>query len=742
MTVLGARRARAISVRAHLAVLVIATTVPALVVAAFLVRRVVTDNRAAVERQLLEAARAEAAIVDSELHGTIRALQGLAESDHLPSNNLPAFYAQAQRLLVTQPTWSAISLSTPDGHQIGNTSRPLGEPLPFVTDAASFEQIVRAKKPTIGTLRIGRVSNELGFPVRVPAIHNGQAVYVVSAWITSRSFATILHRDPPAATDVIRGVIDPNGVLVARSQEGERYAGQKATPDFLRRYESQDEAVFRTVALDGKVVYVAYSRAPMSRWIAGVSAPASAVDAPFRRSMIAVGAIAVLLVGFGGGGTYLVSRRISRDLSASAAEAERIAEGLGASTRQSRVSEIQRLFEALARSAALLAVHQHERDEQVARADAARAEAEAADQAKDQFLAMLGHELRNPLAPALTALQLMKMREGDTTREREIIERQIRHMARLVDDLLDVSRLRRGIIELRRETFEVADAVARAVEMTMPAIEARQHRLEIDVPPRLLIDADRIRIAQVLSNLLSNAANYTEPGGHVLLRARREDGFITIECRDTGIGIAADLLPRVFDLFVQGPRGLDRKQGGLGLGLALSRTLVELHGGTIAAKSDGPGQGSTFVVRLPAAAAEATVPAPGPAVHSTTVPRAIGRVLVVDDNPDALDTLLAALRASGLDAVGASSSTEALDLARREHPQVAVLDIGLPEMDGFELARALRASAGEGAIRLIALTGYGRDQDMSAAEMAGFDAFFVKPVDIQALLSAVSQLAA
>jgi hypothetical protein len=225
-------------------------------------------------------------------------------------------------------------------------------------------------------------------------------------------------------------------------------------------------------------------------------------------------------------------------------------------------------------------------------------------------------------------------------------------MARLVDDLLDVSRLRRGAIELRRERFELSDAVARALEMTSAVFSEKQHRLDVEVPPDLEIHADRVRMAQVLSNLLSNAAKYSEPGAHILLRAHKENDHVVIECRDTGIGIAADLVPHVFDIFVQGQRGLDRRQGGLGLGLAVARTLVELHGGTIEALSAGSGQGSTFIVRLPLAPTPPPA-SPGiaqePSIAATPQPR-IGRVMVVDDNRDALDMLVEALKGAGVEA--------------------------------------------------------------------------------------------
>jgi signal transduction histidine kinase/CheY-like chemotaxis protein len=538
----------------------------------------------------------------------------------------------------------------------------------------------------------------------------------------------------------VRGVVDSSGVVVARSRDPERYVGQKGTAAFLARYGETPEGVYRDVALDGTEVYGAYSHAPASQWVAGVAVPAPVVDAAFMQSMVALAAMTLLLLSVGGGGTYLLSRQISRDISKAAADADAISAGVAPSPVHSDITELRRLQDGLMRSHALIDTRQRERDEQVARADAARAEAEAADRAKDEFLALLGHELRNPLAPALTAVHLMKQR-GEDSREREVIERQIRHMARLVDDLLDVSRLRRGAIELRREPFELADAVGRAVEMTSPIFADKHHELVIDVPPGLLVDGDRIRIAQIISNLLSNAAKYTEPHGRVVIEARQEYGEIVLECRDNGVGIAPELLPRVFDLFVQGERGLDRRQGGLGLGLAVARMLVDRHGGTIEVASAGPTQGSTFVVRLPAAPASAMRPGGDVPVQASPSTRA-GRVLVVDDNHDALVLLLDAFKHADIDAVGAETASEAIDLATKVHPDVAVLDIGLPDVNGFDLARSLRALPGGAWIRLIAVTGYGREQDKAAARAAGFDAFFAKPVDIPTLLHAMEGIVA
>jgi signal transduction histidine kinase/ActR/RegA family two-component response regulator len=728
---------RTFSLRTHLLFLVIATALPVMLVGAVLVSRVITDNRLEAERRLLEAARAGAAVVDAELQGTIRALQGLAESDHLVDAELVEFRGLAGRVMATQPTWAAVSLSSLDHRQIVNTRRPMGDPLPDVTDLDSFDRAVRTRAPAIGALHVGEISQERGFLVRVPVLRAGQVIYVLSTWITSQGFSSVLRRQAPFPDEWTRGVVDTSGVVVARSRDPERYVGQKGTPAFLARYDETPEGVYRDVALDGTSVYGAYSRAPMSRWIAGVAVPSAVVDAAFRQSMVALAAMTLLLLSIGGGGTYLLSRQISREISQAVDDAEAISLGLPPSPVGSGITELQRLQNGLVRSAGLIETRQRERDELVARADAARAEAEAADRAKDEFLALLGHELRNPLAPALTAVHLMKQR-GENSREREVIERQIRHMARLVDDLLDVSRLRRGAIELRREPFDLAEAVSRAVEMTSPIFTDKHHELIIDVPQGLIVDGDRIRIAQVISNLLSNAAKYTEPNGRVVLAAEQECGDIVLECRDNGGGIAPELLPRVFDLFVQGERGLDRRQGGLGLGLAVARMLVDRHCGTIEVSSAGPKQGSTFVVRLPASssAIRSGVDMPSPASSSVRA----GRVLVVDDNHDALVMLLDAFKQADLEAVGAGTAKEAMDLAMAIQPDVAVLDIGLPDINGFDLARALRALPGGAWIRLIAVTGYGREQDKAAARAAGFDAFFAKPVDIPTLLDAIERV--
>lgn len=363
-----------------------------------------------------------------------------------------------------------------------------------------------------------------------------------------------------------------------------------------------------------------------------------------------------------------------------------------------------------------------------------REAAEAASQAKNEFLAMLGHELRNPLAPILTALQLLKLRGvAAVEHERGVIERQVRHLVRLVDDLLDVSRITRGLVELRQERVTVADLVARAAEMAGPLIEQRRHDLSVDVPRSLTVDGDPGRLAQVVAHLLTNAAKYTEPGGSVSVIGAADGDHIRLTVRDSGVGIDEVMLRRVFDLFVQERQSLARSDGGLGLGLAIVRSLVELHGGTVTAHSDGRGRGSAFTICLPAAAGP---PEPRPDVAvSVVVPAAAPsgvRVLVVDDNVDAASMLAELLTSFGYETRVVADGPAALAEAARFHPDVALVDIGLPVMDGFEVATRLRAQATR-SVTLIAVTGYGQARDRQASADAGFAAHLVKPVDMDHL---------
>jgi signal transduction histidine kinase/CheY-like chemotaxis protein len=363
-------------------------------------------------------------------------------------------------------------------------------------------------------------------------------------------------------------------------------------------------------------------------------------------------------------------------------------------------------------------------------------EARRAIQQRDQFLAMLGHELRNPLGPILFAAELMK-RDADPAslaKHRTIIERQGRHMARLVDDLLDVSRVTSGKVLLQRDSIDLRALVERCVQAMEPTLHARDQRLTASygrVP--ILVDGDAVRLEQIVNNLLTNASKYTPRGGHACVELDFIGGHAILSVRDSGIGIEASMLESIFDLFAQAPGGIDRSQGGLGLGLTLVRSLVTLHGGTVWAESAGSGKGSRFVVRLPAKVQLISLP-PSTACAGAAGPAM--RIVIVDDNADLRETLQALLECHGHAVATADDGTGGLELIVSERPDVAIVDVGLPAMNGYEVADRVRAALGD-SVALIAMTGYGQPEDRERAFAAGFDVHLTKPVAADALMNAL-----
>jgi signal transduction histidine kinase len=354
------------------------------------------------------------------------------------------------------------------------------------------------------------------------------------------------------------------------------------------------------------------------------------------------------------------------------------------------------------------------------------------DRRKDEFLAMLAHELRNPLVPILTGLKTLQMADLQTAklvRARDAIERQVRHMVRLVDDLLDVSRVTAGKIDLRKDIIDLATVVQQAVQTSQPHLRDKQHTLELRLPGDLpALIADPARLAQILSNLLNNAAKYTDPGGRIVLSAVADGDSIELRVADNGRGIRPDMLPAVFDLFVQSNRTLELAQGGLGVGLTLIKRLVELHGGSVRAHSEGEGRGSEFIVRLPGVVQVQ----PTPALARLPLAARRLRILVVDDQPDIRETVRDLLELLGHDISVAADGHEAVERVLADRPDVALVDIGLPGLDGYQVAQALRRAAGL-TTRLIAMTGFGQAEDRERALAAGFFAHLIKPVDLDDL---------
>ena len=364
--------------------------------------------------------------------------------------------------------------------------------------------------------------------------------------------------------------------------------------------------------------------------------------------------------------------------------------------------------------------------------EATTAALQEADRRKDEFLAILAHELRNPLAPIRTAVQLLRKRdlaETQNMRAREVIERQVQHLVCLIDDLLDVSRITRGMITLQRERVLIDAVVARAVETARPLIDARKHELALELPEELLsVEGDPTRLVQIVGNILHNAAKFMEPGGRIILSVAREDSYAVISVRDFGLGIQPELVSKIFELFSQVHQKSETQHGGLGIGLALVRRLVEMHGGVVTASSAGLGTGTEMVVRLPVIGVQSTVVAL-PTTDSKQPPQVSPRrILVADDNSDAVEALALQLRLAGHEVRSANDGLEALEVAETFAPQVVLLDLGMPRMDGYETAREIRRKWWGKSATLVALTGWGGQQDRQKTTDAGFDAHLVKPV--------------
>ncbi|HEX8819530.1 MAG TPA: sensor histidine kinase, partial [Archangium sp.] len=632
--------------RWHLVRLAVGTLLPAVAFAAVVAFQLASLEREATERRAVQSARALAADFEREISGSIRTLQALAESEPLARGDLEAFLPECERVRRTQPAWKLVLLHSSDGQPLLNTSLPWGAPLPAVAEPESFARVLQTQQPLVGDLAVGRAARrEFAFPVRVPVMRDGVPRYVLSAIITPESLAQVVASQSSGYEEWTRTLVDQQGRVAARTRDPARFVGQSATPSFLAHTRASHEDVYADESMDGASVYVAFSRSRSFGWTAAIISPRQVMDAPVRDAMLAVGGLGLVLLLVSASGVWVFSRWIERSITQAVNAAAALALGTPPHMEPSSVCELGQLGEALESSGRLLQARERERDALLALAEEARAEAVEATRAKDVFLALLGHELRNPLAPIVSSMEVLRLRGLASTPEHEVIARQLRHVVRLVDDLLDLARISRGQMSLHREPIELSSVVARAVEAAAPLIEQRRHVLEVDVPSsgtKVLADADRL--TQVVANLLTNAAKYTPPGGRIQVRARERDEGLVLVVDDNGQGLPPDLVPRLFEPFVRGTPSSERNVGGLGIGLALVRSLVEAHGGRVEAHSDGPGRGSTFSVWLPRharAEAASTGEARREQVPLATgaVPESPLRLLLVDDNVDAAELL-------------------------------------------------------------------------------------------------------
>ena len=610
-------------------------------------------------------------------------------------------------------------------------------------DRSHFRRAIAERRFIAGDYVFGRVIRRHTINLTYPVTNrSGRVVAVVFSAMDLAGLDTFVNEINLPAGSILE-TADANGLLISRRPDPERWFGKKISAPLLA---AMRDPALRPVLLrgeDGIERLHAFARVggpSLSEYTVTIGVPVETITAAAREaqlmSLLGLGVTTMLaLLAAWLAGDILIVQRVRKLMDT----ARRIAAGdLQARSGISYGNEeIGRLAAALDEMAAALQA------KEAARSQAER-ELRAADQRKDEFLAMLAHELRNPLAPISTGAHLLKLLHSDNaqiTQTCAIIARQVEHMTSLVDDLLDVSRVTRGLVSLSTGVLDLRKVVDDAAEQIRPLISTRRHTVVLDLPvDPATVKGDHKRLVQVVANLLNNANKYTPEGGRIELRLAQEDNDYVLTVADDGIGMEPQLVARVFDLFTQAERTPDRSQGGLGLGLALAKSLVELHGGTVKAESPGLGKGSTFTVRLPRHTQEMPLTVAQTRGQATAaIPL---KVLLVDDNLDAAHTLQLFLGAAGHTVEIAYCAADAVDVARVFSPDVCLLDIGLPDFDGNELARRLRRMPQSTGATLIAMTGYGRQQDRDAALAAGFDHYMVKPVNTVELSDLLAEAAA
>jgi signal transduction histidine kinase/ActR/RegA family two-component response regulator len=711
-----------VKLRTSLFALVAGTAVPLVALAAVLAYFLLAHETATFRAGAQDRNRAFMTAVDTELRGHFTALRALAASQSLERDDMRAFQSEAMRVVATHPAWSAVILADRSGQQLVNTKYTFGERLPRVSDTASFDAVVNGARPEIGHVAAGPRGN-WAVPMRLPILRDGAVRYILTAPIRPDAFLRLIQEqhfpDGWAA-----GLLDSTGRFVARVPE--RAPGSLASTDLRDALAGAPEGWYRGSTLEGSDAFTAFRTSEFSRWTVAVSVPATQLLAAgwHTAGYTLLGAVLSLLLAVAI--ALVVGGRIAAPIAAVASRARAMAHGnAGALTApaQAGIDEVRALERALAEAGDAVLEREMLRDRE-------ETALKAADRAKDEFLAMLGHELRNPLS-AITAsahvLRLAHPGDAAATRAHGVIERQTRQMTRLVEDLLDVSRLTMGKVSLEPERFDLAELVRSAV-LAWRSVAARpEERVQLRLESAWVC-ADRARIEQVVGNLLDNADKFSPSGSAIRVRVARSGEHALLEVEDRGEGIPPDMLARIFDAFVQAPQDLSRSRGGMGLGLALVRRLVELHHGSVTATSGGAGTGATFTVRLPIVA-----PPHGSAV--TPLPADAGlapqRILVVEDNEDARTMLATMLELEGHQVRAVGTGAAALETAHAWHPVVMIVDIGLPDIDGYAIARRMRELAAPP--RLLALSGYGQAEDERRAYDAGFDVHLTKPVDPELL---------
>lgn len=694
-----------------------------------------------------ETARATSLAIDQEIARAEGALLVLANSAYVQTDDFASLYQLMEKGARTTNSWTV--LFDYDGNFLTNMVAPFGTTFPPV-GYTWVKTEIDTQKSTVSNVRIGKISKVPVISVNVPVSPSLGKQYLLAQIFRADHFNQFLNAPALSASSLVT-VFGSDGVNIARNKEFDNRVGKPVPSDIYQASLKHPQGLQRYLTQNVEV-YGAFTHTKRTGWTVSVGVPVSEIDGAANRaawytaSIIGMIFAACMLV------IMFLARRLTQSINEAVLSARALGQGATPALKEFKVDELNVLQKALHDAGTALEgenkarlVLTKEREQLLQNEQEARKQAEHQNKTKDEFLAMLAHELRNPLAPISAAAQLLKIagnNEQFVQKSSEIIDRQVNHMTELINDLLDVSRVTRGLVQLHKEDIDLKEAVASAIEQTRPLIEERNHELTINMPSvPAYVHGDRTRLTQVISNLLNNAAKYTQQGGHIVLALEVDETQVKVSVTDNGSGIEPSLLPNIFDTFTQATRTSDRSQGGLGLGLTLVKGIMQIHEGQVKAHSEGLGKGSTFTLILPAInkAPTTTFEAQAPSqVGQSAKPLSI---LIVDDNRDAAHMLAVLLEAQGHQVAVEENPISALETAAAYPPKVFILDIGLPEIDGYELARRLRAQSATSNALFIALTGYGQEHDKTLSKYAGFDHHFVKPMDAQRLNKILAEAA-
>jgi len=716
-----------------LLIVVLAAVLPVALLAALTTSSLWESQRQTFEQRFLERVSALRLALDTEIEATARTLRTLSDSAELHPQRLNPLRDDFERILAHQNGWATMGLLNPDGTELMRIDGwDLGERI--LPDAETLDDVRRSGEPAVSNVIRGVKSRGLITFVVVPVLRDKSLSGYLYVGIEHRRWLDML-RTYPIAPEATLTLNDRRGLIIARTLNDELWAGKQSSPSYWEQTAGKDEAVFENEGLEGQKFYAAFSRLKTSGWVLGTGVPREHVDVALRgpTMLLILGTIIAALVA--GLLALLFARRISGAMTRLAVTAKALAESeKPPSPDTSSIAEVDAVQDALVATSRRLTEREHALRWAVEREAEARGRAEHESQAKDGFLAMLGHELRNPIAAISAATHVLGLHPSreDDAEARRVLKRQVRHLSEVVNDLLEVARVASGRVHLTKERVDLA----RLTENVVSTLRTTGRTAHLDVTTELAaawVLGDETRLEQIVNNLVENACKYTPAGGHVHVSVTPVGDEAVLTVRDDGSGISADLIPHVFDLFTQGERTRDRSQGGLGLGLTVVRRLVELHGGSVSAQSEGANRGATFTVRLPCIAAEPQAgeetPAPSDAERL--------RVVVVEDNADIAAVISTLLRMRGHEVSVASDGPAGLKAIEETLPDVGLIDIGLPTFDGIELARRVRSNPAAQHVVLVALTGYGLANERERALATGFDDFLVKPFDVAVFESAV-----